>query len=163
MISSCRRRACPRTTTRLSWTVISPASRSTADHLRPQIWPRRIPVVSSSRKSAANRSRCTDSRNFWISLGSHTVRRLRGRLGGLMLLAGLYAMYFQVTASTRARWIIAWMLRTVLGARPGESAVGTIPDWYRRSAVRAAWIVVPHASETSRGFGFSPFATRADQ
>src|SRR5271155_2270407 len=109
-----------------------------------------MPVVSSSRKSAANRSRCADIRNFWIWLGSHTVRRLRGRLGGLMLLAGVHAMYFHLTASTRARGIIAWTLRTVCGERPGGSSVGTIPDLYRRSAVRAAWIVVPHASETSR-------------
>ena len=48
--------ALPPTTTRLSCTVIWPASRSTADHFMPQTCPRRIPVVSSSKKSAANRS-----------------------------------------------------------------------------------------------------------
>jgi hypothetical protein len=46
------------------------------------------------------------------------------------------------------------MLRTVLGARPVDSSFVTIPALYRRTAVLAAWIVVPHASETSRGDDF---------
>jgi hypothetical protein len=71
----------------------------------------------------------------------------------LMLLAGLSLMYFQATASTSARWIIAWMLRTVLGARPRVICCGIMPDLYRRTAARAAWIVVSHASETVRAVG----------
>lgn len=35
---------------------------------------------------------CTDMRSAWIWSVFHTVRRMRGCLGGLMLLAGLYAL-----------------------------------------------------------------------
>jgi len=118
----------PPTTTRLSCTVISPASRSTDVHLRPHTWPRRIPVVSSSRNKAANRSCRTEVRKARIWSGFQTSRRVRGRLGGLTLHAGLSAMYFQATASTSARSISAWILRTVLGARPGDVCLGVIPD-----------------------------------
>src|SRR5206468_13096512 len=81
------------------------------------------------------------------ALPIYTLRRVRGRLGGLMLLAGLSVMYLQATASTRARWIIAWMLRTVLGARPGVTCLGMMLDLYRRTAARAAWRSEEHTSE----------------
>ena len=44
--------------------------------------------------------------------------------------------------------VIAWMLRTVLGARPRVICVGLMPELYRRAAALAAWIVVLHASDT---------------
>jgi len=56
-----------------------------------------------SRNKAANRSCRTEVRKARIWSGFQTSRRVRGRLGGLTLLAGLSAMYFQATASTSAR------------------------------------------------------------
>jgi hypothetical protein len=74
-------RTLPPTTTRLSCRVIWPSSRSSADHFSPHTWPRRTPVVSSSRNSGANRSLRTEARNVCISSALHTCRWLRGRRG----------------------------------------------------------------------------------
>jgi hypothetical protein len=49
------------------------------------------------------------------------------------------------------------------GRWPGGICIGMTPDLYRLTAARAAWIVVSHASETSRAVALSPFATRSDQ
>ena len=57
----------------------------------------------------------------------------------------------------------AWMLRTVFGARPGESCLGTMPERYLRTAARAACIEVSQASDTWRGDGSSSSALPFNQ